>query len=132
MATTKPKKQVDTVKSIHANKSILPGIRPKGKSGANLTEWDMSEYIKTKKDVIEHLEAALTENDIPFLLSVVGDIARSEGMTKIARNLGMSREGLYRSLSPSGKPSFETVVKLLSLLGLRLSVECKHPKRKSA
>ena len=92
----------------------------------------MADYIKTKKDVIAHLEAALAENDIPFLLSVVGDIARSEGMTKIARNLGMSREGLYRSLSPSGKPSFETVEKLLNLLGLRLSVDYKNPKRKSA
>ena len=97
-----------------------------------LTDWDMADYIKTKKDVIAHLEAALAENDIPFLLSVVGDIARSEGMTKIARSLGMSREGLYRSLSPTGKPSFETVVKLLNLLGLRLSIEYKHPKHKSA
>ena len=101
-------------------------------NGIVLTDWDMAEYIKSKKDVIAHLEAALAENDIPFLLSVVGDIARSEGMTKIARNLGMSREGLYRSLSPSGKPSFETVVKLLNLLGLRLSVEYKHPRQKSA
>jgi probable addiction module antidote protein len=99
---------------------------------AALANWDMAEYIKTKKDVISHLEAALAENDIPFLLSVVGDIARSKGMTKIARSLGMSREGLYRSLSPSGKPSFETVVKLLNLLGLRLSVEYKHQGRKSA
>jgi len=92
----------------------------------------MADYIKTKKDVVAHLEAALTENDIPFLLTIVGDIARSEGMTKIARSLGMSREGLYRSLSPTGKPSFETVVKLLNLLGLRLSIEYKKPKRKSA
>ena len=106
--------------------------RKKKAENPTLTDWDMAEYIKTKKDVIAHLEAALTENDIPFLLSVVGDIARSEGMTKIARNLGMSREGLYRSFSPSGKPSFETVVKLLNLLGLRLSVEYKNPKRKSA
>ena len=96
-----------------------------------LTDWDMAEYIKTKKDVLAHLEAALEENDIPFLLSVIGDIARSEGMTKIARNLGMSREGLYRSLSSCGKPSFETMVKLLNLLGLRLSVEYKHSKRNS-
>ena len=104
----------------------------KKKENIVLTDWDMAEYIKTKKDVIAHLEVALAENDIPFLLSVVGDIARSEGMTKIARNLGMSREGLYRSLSPSGKPSFETVVKLLNLLGLRLSVNYKNSKRKSA
>ena len=102
--------------------------RKKKTVSAMLTAWDMADYIKNKKDVIAHLEAALAENDIPFLLSVVGDIARSEGMAKIARNLGMSREGLYRSLSPSGKPSFETVVKLLNLLGLRLSVNYKTTK----
>jgi len=45
-----------------------------------LTDWDMAEYIKTKKDMAAHLEAALAENNIPFLLSVVGDITRSEGM----------------------------------------------------
>jgi len=106
-------------------------VRKKAVNAA-LTNWDMAEYIKTKKDVIAHLEAALAENDIPFLLSVVGDIARSEGMTKIARSLGMSREGLYRSLSPTGKPSFETVVKLLNLLGLRLSLDYKHPRKKTA
>jgi probable addiction module antidote protein len=53
-------------------------------------------------------------------------------MTKVARRLGMSREGLYRSLSSSGNPSFETVIKLLNLLGLRLSLEIKPAKRKSA
>ena len=116
MTTTKPE-------NFHEKKKA---------EGNALTDWDMAEYIKTKKDVIAHLEAALAENDIPFLLSVIGDIARSEGMTKIARSLGMSREGLYRSLSPSGKPSFETVVRLLNLLGLHLSVEYKNPKRKSA
>jgi len=62
----------------------------------------------------------------------MGDIARSEGMGKIARETGLSREGLYRSLSPDGNPSFDTVVKLLRLLGLRLTVERQPPVRKSA
>ena len=101
-------------------------------AGAALTEWDMAANIKTKSDVIAHLEAALAENDVPFLLSVMGDIARSEGMGKIARETGLSREGLYRSLSPDGNPSFDTVVKLLRLLGLRLTVERQPPVRKSA
>ena len=121
MATTKSKK-----------KKIESVCEAEVKYDVTLTDWDMSDYIKTKKDVVAHLEAALEENDIPLLLSVIGDIARSKGMTKIARSLGMSREGLYRSLAPTGKPSFETVVKLLNLLGLRLSVEVKGQKRNSA
>jgi probable addiction module antidote protein len=117
-----------------AKENNMTKTKPRKKKAESvvLTDWDMAEYIKTKKDVIAHLEAALAENDIPFLLSVVGDIARSEGMTKIARSLGMSREGLYRSLSPTGKPSFETVVKLLNLLGLRLSLEYRHPRKETA
>ena len=97
-----------------------------------LAEWDSAKYITTKKDVIAHLEVALETNDIPFLLKTVGDIARSEGMTKIARSLGVSREGLYQSLAPTGKPSFETVVKLLDLVGLRLTVAKKASRRKTA
>jgi len=104
----------------------------KTRKPAALTEWDMAANIRTKSDVIAHLEAALAENDVPFLLSVMGDIARSEGMSKIASEMGLSREGLYRSLSPDGNPSFETVIKLLGLLGLRLTVERKPSRRKPA
>jgi len=88
-------------------------------------DWDPAEVIETKEDVIAHLEAALEENDTELLLSIVGDIARSRGMTQIARELGVSREGLYRSIAPSGNPSFDTVLRLLDLLGLRLRLERK-------
>jgi len=99
---------------------------------AALIEWDMAVNIQTKNDVVEHLKAALAENDMPFLLSVMGDIARSEGMSKIAGEMGLSREGLYRSLSSDGNPSFETVIKLLGLLGLRLTIERRPSRRRPA
>jgi probable addiction module antidote protein len=105
------------------------------KAAAGLKNWDMAENIRSKADVVLYLEAALEENDVPFLLSVMGDIARSEGMSKIAREMGLSREGLYRSLAPGGNPSFETVVNLLGLLGMRLAVKrvpARRPHRKSA
>jgi len=88
-------------------------------------KWEPADDIKTKEDVIALLEVALKDNDPDFLLSIIGDIARSKGMSQIARELGVSREGLYRSLAPTGNPSFETVFKLLDLLGLRLRVEAK-------
>jgi len=88
-------------------------------------DWDPAEVIETKEDVIAHIEVALEENDTEMLLSIVGDIARSKGMTQIARELGVSREGLYRSLAPSGNPSFDTVIRLLDILGLQLKVERK-------
>jgi probable addiction module antidote protein len=83
-------------------------------------KWDPAEFIDTKEDVIAHLEIALEEGDMEFLLKTVGYIARSRGMVQIARELGVTREGLYKSLSPSGNPSFETLLKLLDIMGFRL------------
>jgi probable addiction module antidote protein len=90
-----------------------------------VSKWDMAEFIDTKEDVIAHLTVALEENDMDFLFEVIGALARSEGMTQIAKELGVTREGLYKSLSPNGNPSFDTVIKLLDILGFRLKVEQK-------
>jgi probable addiction module antidote protein len=92
---------------------------------ATFEKWDPAEYIETKEDVIATLEVAFEENDLEFLLSVIGDIARSKGMTQIARDLGVTREALYKSLSSEGNPSFNTVMKILDTLGFRLRVEQK-------
>ncbi|MCL2881197.1 MAG: putative addiction module antidote protein [Treponema sp.] len=89
------------------------------------TVWDPAKYINSKEAIIAYLEAALEENDTELLFLIISDIARSKGMSKIARELGVSREGLYRSLAPSGNPSFDTVLKLLDLLGLRIKLEQK-------
>jgi len=91
------------------------------------TVWDMAEHINTKEDVIGVLEAALEENDTAFLLSVIGDIARSKGMAQIARELNLARESLYRSLAQDGNPSFNTVAKVLDNLGFQLSIKQKIP-----
>jgi probable addiction module antidote protein len=97
----------------------------KTKEKITFSKWDPAEVIETKEDVIALLEVALEENDPDFLLSVIGDIARSRGMTQIAKELNLDRKGLYKSLAPDGNPSFKTVFKLLDLLGLRLKMELK-------
>jgi probable addiction module antidote protein len=91
-----------------------------------VSKWDPAEFIDTKEDVIAHLTVALEDGDIKYLLKIMGDIARSEGMAQIARELGVTREGLYKSLSPDGNPSFETVIKLLDILGFQLSIQQKR------
>ena len=90
------------------------------------SKWDMAEFIDTKEDVIAHLTVALEENDIDFLLSVINALARSKGMAEIAADLGVSREGLYKSLAPGSNPSFGTVLKTLDKLGFKLNIELKH------
>jgi len=89
-------------------------------------KWDPAEYIETKEDVIAHLEVVLEENDPELILSIVSDIARSKGMTKIAKEMKLSRKGLYKSLAPDGNPSFKTVFKLLDILGLQIKLTPKN------
>jgi probable addiction module antidote protein len=91
-----------------------------------VSDWDTAEFIETKEDVMAYLDAALAENDIRFLLKAMGNIARSKGMARIAKELNLNREGLYDSLSPKGNPSFSTVVKVLDNLGFRLSIQLKQ------
>ncbi|MDR2964773.1 MAG: putative addiction module antidote protein [Treponema sp.] len=91
------------------------------------SKYDPADDIETKEDAIAYLEAALEENDPEFLFKTIGYIARSKGMTKIARELNLNREGLYTALSPHGNPSFNTIVKVLDNLGYQLSVKEKIP-----
>jgi probable addiction module antidote protein len=91
------------------------------------TKWDLAEGIDTKEDVVAHLTVAIEENDIDFFFAVIRALSRSKGMSALARELGVSREGLYNSLAPDGNPNFATVIKLLNTLGFRLRVEQKIP-----
>ena len=86
------------------------------------TLYDPAEYIKDKEDVIAHLEVALEENDIEFLFDTIGHIARSKGITKIAKEMKIDRKSLQEMLIPDGNFSFETVLKLLDVLGLQLKL----------
>ena len=94
-------------------------------------KYDTADYITTKEDVTACLAVALAENDTAFFLKTIGIIARSKGMTQIAGELNLSRESLYQSLSPDGNPSFETVMRVLDILGYNFSIEQKKSKKKS-
>lgn len=84
--------------------------------------WDASEHLETKEDIAAYLEAALEDADPALVVAALGDIARSRGMTNIARETGLGRESLYKALSSEGNPEFATVLKVLKALGLRLQV----------
>jgi len=86
------------------------------------TRWDAAETLDTKDDVVAYLNAALEDGDPELLKLVLGDIARSKGMTDIAKAAGLARSNLYKALSPDGNPEFSTVAHVLKALGLRLSV----------
>ncbi|MEB3248785.1 MAG: addiction module antidote protein [Merismopediaceae bacterium] len=84
--------------------------------------WDAAEHLETKEDIAAYLEAALEEGDPNLVVAVLGDIARSKGMTNITRETGLGSENLYEALSIEDNPEFATVLKVLQSLGLRLQV----------
>ena len=84
--------------------------------------WDAAEHLKTKEDIAAYLDAVLEDGDPDLLKAALGDIARTKGMTELARAAGLGRANLYKALSPEGNPEFVTVARVLKALGLRLSV----------
>ena len=86
------------------------------------TIWDPATHLNTIEDVAAYLEAALQDADPQVIAAALGDIARAKGMSQIAREAGVGRESLYKSLSATGNPELATVLKVISVLGLQLHV----------
>lgn len=85
--------------------------------------YDVAETLRTPDEMAAYLEASIEEadGDAAFIAKALGDIARAQGMTQIARQTGLSRESLYKALSGDRSPSFDTVLKVIAALGLKLS-----------
>jgi len=83
-----------------------------------------SDYLKTQKDIVAYLNAALEDGEPAVLLEALRNVAIAKGgMGALAKAAGLSRESLYRSLSRRGNPKIETIMELLRALGLKLTVE---------
>ena len=87
-----------------------------------LKKWDVVEHLRSEADMGLYLEACFEEDpgDGSLIRAALGDIARAHGMAQLARDTGLTREGLYKALSPEGNPEFSTVVKVINALGLKL------------
>jgi len=88
------------------------------------TRWDSAEYLKSEEDIKLYFEACLEEagDDPAFIIHTLGVVARARNMSQLARETGLTREGLYKAMSPEGDPTFSTVVKVAKALGFQLSV----------
>jgi probable addiction module antidote protein len=88
--------------------------------------WDAAEYLDSDEAAAAYLNAALEDGDATLIATALGDVARTRGMSRIAREIGASREGLYRSLSKEGNPELATVLKITRAMGFQLSVASKR------
>ena len=87
--------------------------------------YDVAEHLRTREEMAAYLEASIeeAEGDAAFVAKALGDIARARGMAQVATDAGLSRESLYKALSGERKPTFETVLRVVGALGLKLRAE---------
>ncbi len=87
-----------------------------------ITEFDPAAYLDNEEVIAEYLSAALSASDLELLLTAIGNVVKARGMTQIAREAGLGRASLYQALAPGAKPRFETVMKIIQALGVKLQV----------
>ena len=85
-----------------------------------LERWDIADNLKTAEHVAAYLEAVFEDGDPPLIAAALGDVARSKGMTEIARNTGVSRDTLYKALTEKGDPRLSTFIGVMKALGLKI------------
>ena len=89
---------------------------------SELQDFDPAEYLESEEAMAEYLTAIIEENNPALLAAALGDIARARGMTEIARASGITREALYKALKPGAQPRFDTIARVCTALGLKISV----------
>jgi len=87
-----------------------------------LKKWDVTEHMDNEEYISEYLKAAFESGDISEITRALGDVARARNMTDLAEKMGISRQGLYKTLSENGNPEFATIQKLITALGLQMSI----------
>ena len=91
-------------------------------SKTTTSRYDVAEHLRTPEEMAAFLEACLEEadGDASFIAKALGDIARAKGMAQVAKEAGLSRESLYKALSGERSPDFDTILKVVKALGLKL------------
>ena len=93
---------------------------------ATLAKFDAADYLDNEEVIAEYLTAALEDPNPEVFLAAVADVAKARGMTKLAKDTGLGRESLYKALTPGAKPRYDTILKLLQGLGVKLHAEPNH------
>lgn len=86
------------------------------------SKFDIADYLDSKEMITEYLNAVLADGNDSDVIVAIGNIAKSIGMTKIANETGLSRPSLYKALSDGSKPQFETIMKVLRVIGGQIQI----------
>ena len=89
--------------------------------------FDAANYLNSEEDIAAYLSVVMEDGDPALLGAALGDIARARGMTQLARDTGLSRESLYKSLSGERAPNSDTLFKVIKALGFQLTLASVAP-----
>lgn len=85
--------------------------------------FDIANHLRSEEEIAEYLRQVLQDNNPAELAGALGDIARTRGITQLARDTGLSRESLYKSLSGERAPSSDTLFKVIHAMGFKLTLQ---------
>jgi probable addiction module antidote protein len=91
------------------------------------TPFDPADYIDSVEAAVAYMDEALATGNPAFIADALGVIARAKGMTEVAATAGLGRSSLYKSLAEGASPKFETVLKVMQALGMRLGALPAEP-----
>ncbi len=94
--------------------------------------FDAADFLRDDADIAAYLEAAIAEDDPVLLARALGAVARARNMTDLARDTGLSRQSLYKALSPSGNPSLDTIMRVVRALGWQITLTKRQKPRATA
>jgi probable addiction module antidote protein len=86
------------------------------------SKFDAADYLDSEEMIAEYLTAALEDDNPDVFLAAIGDVAKARGMSAMAQSTGLGRESLYKALAPGAKPRYNTILKVLHGLGVKLTI----------
>jgi len=87
--------------------------------------FDIVEHLDSEEAIQEYFSQVMEDGDSEEIIRALGHISRARGMTELAAKTGLGRESLYKTFAPGSKPRFDTILKVIRALGLRLSTEAR-------
>lgn len=98
----------------------------------NFKIFDAAEFLDNEEIIAAYLSDAIEDPDPDAILDAIATVARARGMAKLAKDSGLGRESLYKTLSPGAKPRYETIMKIIKALGVKLQAVPAGEENKAA
>lgn len=87
------------------------------------TRYEASRFLDSPEAIAAYLAESMKANDTESLIHALAEVAKAKGINKVAKDAGVNRESLYKVLKSGAKTRFETIRKLMTAIGVELTVQ---------